>query len=697
MLPHMVETVSPAHTPAGLVEALKRAWRDGVPPDAAAALREHPELLRHRSLVVDLAYEEYCLREEARRPPDPDQFCRGLPAFGSHVREVLRGHRLLADHPELFEPADAPWPRPGDRFEGLTVVRELGRGAFARAYLALDPDTGDRPVALKLSPAPSAEGRTLGPIRHPHVVGVHWARRTGGLYAVCMPFVGAATLRDAIDAAFAAGGPSRSARAILGAIEGAAGEPPAGPAPAPPLLTGRESYPDAVAAVAGRLADALAHLHLAGVTHGDLKPSNVLLGPGGHPYLIDFNLATGRDDSLLRCGGTLPYMAPERVRLLLGEPADAPTARADVYSLGVVLFEALTGKLPFEPADLPDLDRVAAELSGRQAAGAPRVRAADPAVPRRLARVVERCLATDPRRRPSAEAVRRELDRYARRRARLARVLAAGAGLAAAGVVAGLLAGGSPAAPVGAAPPAVAPAHPAPLTPDDLIARGFGHLRTGDVSSAMKDFGDVYRGRPDGRTAALLAYSHSRAGQDRAAAELYRGAIDGYGYQAAWALNNRAYARIQLTPSSHKELSLAIGEATAALGLDPHLRAARLNRAWAGFLLHRDRKTQTLADPGCLADLEAVLAGGPPTADLCYKAAVILVAAGVGRDDGHARALGYLEQAVGLGKPAGILAGDPVFKVHLSGRPEFDRVLRLPRPARPGSAPNLHLADPPNP
>ena len=76
-----------------------------------------------------------------------------------------------------------------------------------------------------------------------------------------------------------------------------------------------------------------------GVTHGDLKPSNIVLGPGGHPYLIDFNLAAGDARVLHRYGGTLPYMPPERVRRLLGEPAEVGYPdRADVYSLGAVLY-----------------------------------------------------------------------------------------------------------------------------------------------------------------------------------------------------------------------------------------------------------------------------------------------------------------------------------------------------------------------
>src|SRR4051812_17502510 len=96
--------------PAAVVGTLKRSWRDGTPPDAAGALRDHPTLLKHRSLVVDLAYEEYCLREEAGRAPDAESFCRALPAFRSEVRSVIRGHRALVDRPEVYDQIEVRWP-----------------------------------------------------------------------------------------------------------------------------------------------------------------------------------------------------------------------------------------------------------------------------------------------------------------------------------------------------------------------------------------------------------------------------------------------------------------------------------------------------------------------------------------------------------------------------------------------------------
>ena len=99
------------------------------------------------------------------------------------------------------------------------------------------------------------------------------------------------------------------------------------------------------------MADGLAHAHERGILHRDLKPANILLGDDGEPLLLDFNLAA---DTKLRgpasaalIGGTLPYMAPEHLQALRGEDRTLD-ARSDLYSLGVILFELLTGNHPFE-------------------------------------------------------------------------------------------------------------------------------------------------------------------------------------------------------------------------------------------------------------------------------------------------------------------------------------------------------------
>jgi tetratricopeptide (TPR) repeat protein len=650
-----------------LVGALKEAWRDGAAPDAPGAIREHPALLRHRSLVVDLAYEEYCLREEAGAAPEPEVFCARFAAFRSQIHEVIRGHRLLADHPELLA-APPAWPLPGGRFEQLLVERELGRGAFARVYLARDPEAGDRPVVLKLSPGPSREARTLGPITHPHVVPVLWARRSGGFDAVCMPFVGATTLGDAVAAAFVTAG---------------------GAEPGYPRRRDR-GYPRWAATVAARLAAAVEYLHRAGVAHGDLKPSNVLLGPGAHPYLIDFNLATGLTDPPLRCGGTLPYMPPERLRAMIGETS-GPTspAAADVYSFGVVLFETLTGRVPVEPNDGPAsaavaalLERLAARRTAR-AAGAPAA----------LAAIVDRCLAPDPAARPTMSQVRRELERYLARR-RFGRVV--GVGLAAAVGLSLLVAHPTPPGRSIDEPPPPIPSPPAPR-PNSAgahFAEGVRHLKRGQVAAALADFDAADRLRPDGPTAAHLGYCQSLAGQHRAAVELYQRAIRDHRFAPAWVRNNLAYGLIKSAPTAGS-FRTARAEADAALALSAGLRPARLNRVYAQFRLELKEGKQDLTDAAALAEVDAVMAEPSGSADLYAKAAAMTVAFGNGRPDCAGRAIGYLERAVELGHRPTAFASDPVLSRYLADRADYRRVLeRLPGVV-PGPVPDPHLVRPP--
>ncbi len=99
-----------------------------------------------------------------------------------------------------------------------------------------------------------------------------------------------------------------------------------------------------------RLADGLGHAHERGILHRDLKPANILLADDGQPMLLDFNLS---EDLKLRSrapaafiGGTLPYMAPEQLQAFQHGTCGGD-ARSDIFSLGVILYELLTGEHPF--------------------------------------------------------------------------------------------------------------------------------------------------------------------------------------------------------------------------------------------------------------------------------------------------------------------------------------------------------------
>jgi predicted Ser/Thr protein kinase len=208
------------------------------------------------------------------------------------------------------------------RFE---ILRELGRGGYSVVYAALDQAVGAE-VALKvLVPPPVAarearerlrrEVQAIRGLRHPHVVGVHDYVEDEAVAFVVMDLVRGSD---------------------LSAVIGNRG----------PLA------PDRVAAMGQALAEGLAAAHRAGILHRDIKPANILLGEDGHPWLTDFGSA--RLDSqapMTRTGGlvgTVAYLAPE---VWLGA---RPDARADVFALGLTLFEAVTGSLPHRPsAHLP--------------------------------------------------------------------------------------------------------------------------------------------------------------------------------------------------------------------------------------------------------------------------------------------------------------------------------------------------------
>ena len=175
---------------------------------------------------------------------------------------------------------------------------------------------------------------------------------TTGLAAFCMPYLGRATLDDVVDRTFAGGRPPIRARTILDAITTDSDALDAQESPVPAAVLRRGSYVNGVIHLASQLANALAHSHGRGIYHRDLKPSNVLMAPEGRPLLLDFNLSVDTRLPTWKVGGTLPYMAPEELAKLIrkdaGPSVNTYDPRSDLFSLGAIVYELLTGKLPFE-------------------------------------------------------------------------------------------------------------------------------------------------------------------------------------------------------------------------------------------------------------------------------------------------------------------------------------------------------------
>jgi serine/threonine protein kinase len=408
-----------------LLDEFADHWRHGLRPRAEDFVGRLQG--RDPADVVELVYHEFCLAEAVGLGPNPATYLDRFPDHRDRLARLFGLHEALTPSELGLWVTPAELPRVGDQIGPYRLVRELGRGSFARVFLAEQSDLEDRPVVLKVATRGTPEPRLLARARHPHIVEVlrHGATDDGTLHLLCMPFLGGATLAQVLAGRRRAGCRARSGRDLLADLDRASAPEylALGASPARGLLASL-SYPKAVAWLIARLAEALDHARRRGVTHGDLKPSNILLAADGQPMLFDFNLALdwrGRDelDLLDDPGGTLAYMAPERLRVLsdpdrASSPNSAALHRADIYALGLILAEALAGEPPRVPGDTGgSLRAVAADLVGTRSAGGPFLREILASVSPGLRPILFHCLHPDPDLRyRDARELAEDLDRY---------------------------------------------------------------------------------------------------------------------------------------------------------------------------------------------------------------------------------------------------------------------------------------------
>jgi len=365
---------------------------------------------------VDLIFREFCLAGWAGLEPRPDDYLARFPEQAESLERLFRVDAVLGSEGlRLWDgpPAEVPLPEPGNEVGPYRLIRELGRGAFARVFLAEQTDLDDRLVVVKISNRVTPEPSLLARAGHPHIVEVLWhgEAEDGSLQILCMPFLGGASLSAVLAVRGRRGTLPGSGRDLLADLDRVSAEgylPPCSGRPARELMA-RLSYPGAAAWVVARLAEALAFAFGRGVLHGDVKPSNVLMAADGTPMLLDFNLSVGcRPHAGVRAlagdsGGTLAYMAPERLRAVADPEAPAShTAagrhRADIYSLGVLFLEMLTGRAP----RLPGGERLSVQelasfyISAREHGGDVMIRSARTTLPAGLKSILARCLAPHP-------------------------------------------------------------------------------------------------------------------------------------------------------------------------------------------------------------------------------------------------------------------------------------------------------------
>jgi len=338
---------------AVLREDQRQRWRAGQPTFAESYLDRFPQLRADFDGAVDLIFNEFLLLEKNGQVPSVDDYLRRFPEYADVLTAQVGLHRAMMEegpsgtawtaHPEKSEAGspksetqvsegdsdfgvqqgeaepkgDLP-PRAFGRYE---IIQKIGQGAMGTVYLARDTQL-DRRVALKVPRLGSdrslverfyREAKIAATFTHPCLCPVYDVGQINGLHYLTMPYI--------------------------------QGEPFSAWLRREGLLPSAQA-----AALISQIARAVHVAHQAGVVHRDLKPANVMITDRQEPMVMDWGLArrSAADDPRVTASGmiigTPAYLAPEQIG---GESAVIGPA-ADIYSLGVMLFEMLTGRLPFQ-------------------------------------------------------------------------------------------------------------------------------------------------------------------------------------------------------------------------------------------------------------------------------------------------------------------------------------------------------------
>jgi len=332
--------------------------------------------------------------EPSRRPELLQRVCGSDQDLLERVNALLRGYETaegFLDQPALetwgrdVAEAGADYSLAGRRVGRYVISSRLGAGGIGEVWLAQDRELA-REVALKfLSPELAGdsgqalrfrqEARAASSLNHLNLVTIFDIAEFEGRQFIAQEYIRGKTVRDTLQAGFL------------------------------PVET--------IAVIAAQIAAGLSAAHTAGIVHRDIKPENIMIRPDGVVKIVDFGIARFTDDSVgkslgastgsTRPGtilGTARYMSPEQAR---GLPVDG---RSDIFSLGVVLYEMLTGAAPFTGSTPSDV--LAAILTNDPAP----ISRASRDVPAEFERIVRRCLAKDPSARyPSATALEENLKR----------------------------------------------------------------------------------------------------------------------------------------------------------------------------------------------------------------------------------------------------------------------------------------------
>ncbi|HVV99448.1 MAG TPA: serine/threonine-protein kinase [Planctomycetaceae bacterium] len=304
----------------------ERRYRDGESPRIEAFLETVPDTDRG-SLLVELIAVDVCFRRSAQQTPEPVEYIARFPQYEPQILELFasessqsisRGVTQRSFGGSCVRSTPAVTGQPLMMVGRYQLISLLGHGGFGEVWKGVDTEL-QRAVAVKLMRSDLghtselaalfvSEGRKLARLTHPGVVTVFDVGQSEGRCYIVSELIEGGTLAD--------------------------------------RLKTRPFTPTESAVLVANIGDALHHAHLQDLIHRDIKPKNILLSATGEPKLADFGLAANEEDQLVETPatmGTVAYMSPELIR---GE-SHHTDARTDIYSLGVVLYQALTGRLPF--------------------------------------------------------------------------------------------------------------------------------------------------------------------------------------------------------------------------------------------------------------------------------------------------------------------------------------------------------------
>ena len=332
--------------PADVIFAEFEQRRDrGEAVDVSDYFRDYPEQAAELSGLLDIEITEFA--EQTAFSDDPPY---------SDETDSTRETSNTVSRPRRFDPIEQI--EVGQTVDEFDLLTPLGSGAFARVFLARQRSM-QRLVAVKVSEDRGTEPQTLAQLDHDYIVRVFDQRilQDQGLRLLYMQYLPGGTLLGVLHMMRKnTWTPDRTGQLLLDAIDDAM-EAKGEIRPSDSSIRdeiAQLSWPETVAWLGRRLAEALDYAGRHDVLHRDIKPANILLTAEGIPKLADFNISfSGRirgTSPIAYFGGSLSYMSPEQLEAC--QPTKSATAadldtRSDIYSLGVVLWELLTGRKPF--------------------------------------------------------------------------------------------------------------------------------------------------------------------------------------------------------------------------------------------------------------------------------------------------------------------------------------------------------------